>query len=191
MMVSALPSARTLGKARIDAPLSVVTIAWALAATTPSATAKPQRPERKALHFTVRISLLLSSRPRPIPHSLRSVTLTRCLAPAASAPAEVARYILKIQDPCQGNRTLALRTAAQALFFALDEQDRDNRASHPGFPASILPLTRALRSLFPSAVKQIRVASSGENDLLAPGSRRRGWRCGCRRRGGCARRRRS
>src|ERR1700687_5264818 len=72
MIVSKLESARTFGKTRIEDPFSVVTSACALAATTPSATAKPQRPERKAFHFTVRIALLLSSRPNLLPHFSRS-----------------------------------------------------------------------------------------------------------------------
>src|SRR6185369_5228285 len=64
--------ARTFGKARIDAPLVVVTMPWASVASSPKATAKPQSPERKALRFSVRISLLLSSRP--------SLFLATCLA---------------------------------------------------------------------------------------------------------------
>jgi hypothetical protein len=59
-----------LGNIKIDDPLSVVTSALALAAITPSATAKLQRPGRNAFHFTVPIALLLSN--RLIPHSSRS-----------------------------------------------------------------------------------------------------------------------
>src|SRR5215831_6603545 len=70
MIVSDEPLARTFGKARIDAPLSVETAPWAMEAIIPSATATPQSPERKAPYFSVRISLLLSSRPRLMPHSL-------------------------------------------------------------------------------------------------------------------------
>src|SRR5260370_31496565 len=72
MIVSKVASARTFGKMRIEAPFSVVTSAYALAVTTPSATAKAQRPERNAFHFTIRIALLLSSRPNLLPHFTRS-----------------------------------------------------------------------------------------------------------------------
>src|SRR5262249_31760741 len=67
MMVSKESSVRTFGKTRIEAPFSVVTSACALGITAPSASAIPQRPERKASHFTVRIALLLSNRPNLLP----------------------------------------------------------------------------------------------------------------------------
>jgi hypothetical protein len=77
MMVSpSVELARTFGKARIDAPLCVVTVAFAGLAIIPSATATPQSPERKAYRFSVRIALLLSRRPRLIPHSLALETST-------------------------------------------------------------------------------------------------------------------
>ena len=182
MIVSAVPSARTFGKARIDAPLSVVTSArrcW------PSSPAPPRsrralREKHSASPFALpssfpvgRDSYLTPSRSTPARHP-RAVH---------GAAAEVARYILKIQTHCQGNiRLLArCRTARDPLDSVgfLSIGTASTRVETITITTVDLRCNRALRALWAWLVKcktgtlcrpcpPMAPRGSGEDDLFPP-----------------------